>query len=125
MGVPQGSPLSSLLYRTYVADVVAPWLHYRLSVRAMISSYADDVTITVAADLRDMACAAVIELFVDCLIVVAARGLGVSVPKTQWIGISGVTWNPIEIMGIQPAPLANIRILWYFINRYLNWSDHV
>jgi len=125
ISVPQSSPLSPFLFEAYVVDVLAPRIRYGPSVRAMVSSYVDDTTITIAADSRAMASAAPIELFEECSAVAAARGLNFSTLKTEWNGHGGLAWEPVVIGGVRLAPVENIRILGYRVNRYLNWSDHV
>ena len=124
-GVPQGSPLSPFLFGAYVADVMTPRLRYGPAIRVVVISYVDDVIIAVAADSRSLAKYLAAEVFDDCCVKAAARNLGFSAIKTEWIGFGDEPWDAMNLGGNALLPSDIMRVLGYRFNHQLNWSAHV
>jgi len=90
----------------------------------MISSYVDYTTVVLAANARTLACDAGFNLFNELSAVATSWGLRFSGLKTEWIGIGDMAWDPLELGGVLLAPVDDMRVLGYRINRHLNWSSH-
>jgi len=124
-GIPQGSPLSPILFGAYVADIFEPRLGYSPSVRTVVSSYVDDGVILVAFNSRDLTRYTMAELFKDCDRIARGRKMRFSTIKTKWIGFGGTTLEDLDIDGEILTPVEDLRVLDYRFNVFLNMSSHV
>jgi len=110
-GIPQGSPLSPLLFGAYVADIFRPRLRYSPSVRSVTVSYVDDGGVVVAGESVRVVKNRLEEVFGECSEVARGRGMGFSGLKTEWIGFGNHDWGACSFDGNDVFSVHDLRVL--------------
>jgi len=122
---PQESPLSSFLFRVYVADRFNPWFRSGIDLQRMVSSYVDDGVILVSTYSIQKTKQELVDCFTNCQKVARNRGMDFSKKKMDWMGIGKEEWGEIEMDDKKKKGVKEIRLLGYRIDDQRKWKGHV
>ena len=92
-GIPQGLPLSPILFGVYVSDLFAPRFRYSRGMSQLVCSYVNDGIIMIAAPTKKHDTCYMDEMFEDCLAIGKSRGMRFEAGKCEWIGFRKGFWH--------------------------------